>query len=321
MTMNEPIGGYFELELSRGREFHQNAIKLNSARHSLEYIIIVNNIQEIWLPHYSCDVLWEPCIRHQVNIRYYSINDHLEIDRSMMIPSDAYVVYTNYFGVKDVYVHSISKVYKNLIVDNAQAFFSLPISGVDTIYSARKFFGVPDGGYLYAKNSSSIKLELGSSLHKMTHLLLRIEKGAEGGYDKFRENDGKISDELLAEMSLITRRIMASIDYEHVHKIRISNFIYLHHGLKHMNLLDVEDCISNSCTPMVYPLRICNSGLRAKLIENRIFVAQYWPNVKQCVTEDSIEFKLVDQILPLPIDQRYSHEQMEFILRLVKENA
>lgn len=45
---------------------------------------------------------------------------------------------------------SYAKEYKNLIVDNVQAFYTKPIEGVDTIYTCRKFFGVPDGGYLYA---------------------------------------------------------------------------------------------------------------------------------------------------------------------------
>lgn len=38
---------------------------------------------------------------------------------------------------------------KNLIVDNVQVFYTPPIKGLDTIYTCRKFFGVPDGAYLY----------------------------------------------------------------------------------------------------------------------------------------------------------------------------
>lgn len=35
-----------------------------------------------------------------------------------------------------------------IILDNTQSFFQKPISGIDTIYSCRKYFGVPDGAYL-----------------------------------------------------------------------------------------------------------------------------------------------------------------------------
>lgn len=42
-----------------------------------------------------------------------------------------------------------SEKYSNLIVDNVQAFYTPPIKGLDTIYTCRKFFGVPDEAYLY----------------------------------------------------------------------------------------------------------------------------------------------------------------------------
>ncbi len=56
---------------------------------------------------------------------------------------------TNYFGIKDEFITSLSKQVSNLIVDNAQSFFSNPIENIDTFYSPRKFFGVSDGAYLY----------------------------------------------------------------------------------------------------------------------------------------------------------------------------
>ena len=34
-----PIGGYFELELPHGQEFHSNAIALNSGRFCFEYLL------------------------------------------------------------------------------------------------------------------------------------------------------------------------------------------------------------------------------------------------------------------------------------------
>ena len=38
---------------------------------------------------------------------------------------------------------------KNVIIDNVQAYFQRPIEGFDTLYSCRKYFGVPDGAVLY----------------------------------------------------------------------------------------------------------------------------------------------------------------------------
>jgi len=36
---NRAIGGYFELEIPKGKEYHSNEIRLNSDRHVLEYNI------------------------------------------------------------------------------------------------------------------------------------------------------------------------------------------------------------------------------------------------------------------------------------------
>ena len=35
-----PIGGYFELELRKGEEYHKEAIRLNSGRNAFEYVLL-----------------------------------------------------------------------------------------------------------------------------------------------------------------------------------------------------------------------------------------------------------------------------------------
>ena len=56
---------------------------------------------------------------------------------------------------------------------------------------------------------------------------------------------------------------------------------------------------------MVYPYLTEDSDLRQKLIDNKIFVAKYWPNVQEWAIDGSTERKLVSNLLPLPVDQRY----------------
>ena len=61
-------------------------------------------------------------------------------------------------------------VEKNLIIDNAQAFFAKPLLGIDTFYSPRKFVGVSDGGILATK-----KILEGVLKNEFTHAL-KIKK-------------------------------------------------------------------------------------------------------------------------------------------------
>ena len=54
------IGGYFELELASGKEYHPKAIRLNSGRNAFEFILSNNTYKRIFLPYYTCDVLLQP---------------------------------------------------------------------------------------------------------------------------------------------------------------------------------------------------------------------------------------------------------------------
>ena len=146
------IGGYFELELNRGVEYHKNAIKLNTGRNCLEYIIKTSGIQKIYIPAYTCNVIMEPIIKLKIKFEFYNIDENLEPIFNKDLSVNEALLYTNYFGIKDKSVKKLARIYKKkLIVDNSQSFFSKPYNILGTFYSPRKFFGVPDGGYLYCK--------------------------------------------------------------------------------------------------------------------------------------------------------------------------
>ena len=115
------IGGFFELELERGKELYTEAIRLNSARNCLRYLIRKRNIKKIQIPAYTCPVVWEVLEDEGCEIIYYEIDENMlpgvELDK------DVYVLYTNYFGVCFEQAQYISSKYKKVIIDNAQAFF------------------------------------------------------------------------------------------------------------------------------------------------------------------------------------------------------
>ena len=66
--------------------------------------------------------------------------------QGMNLDEDVFLYLINYYGqLEKNYVEELFAGHKRIIVDNAQDFFCKPIDGVDTIYTCRKFFGVPDG--------------------------------------------------------------------------------------------------------------------------------------------------------------------------------
>lgn len=311
-----PIGGFFELELNSGKEYHSTAVKLNLSRSGLEYIIRAKKIKKIFMPYYTCEVMISPLARTNTNFEFYHIDENFEpiFEYSNLIKTD-FFLYTNYFGIKDKFISKLADKKLNLIIDNSQSFFSKSIPEVDLIYSPRKFFGVPDGGYLYTNCLLHEKLELDNSSNRFKHLIGRIENGAEASYNFFKENDEETRNEPIKEMSNITRKLLSNIDYNRIAKIRKENFIFLHERLQVTNKVSFD--LTNESVPMVYPFLNDQENLRNDLIKNKIFVAQYWPNVLEWVKRESIEFEFATKMIFLPIDQRYNENDMNYITSFI----
>ena len=307
------IGGYFELELPFHKEYHCDAIALNTGRNCLEYILCVRNYSHVYLPYYTCSSILEPFKKLGVSYSFYHINIKLELELLPKLKTGEALLYTNYFGIKQEYVSYLASIYGDqLIVDNTQAFFSKPIPSIGTFYSCRKFFGVPDGAYLYCDKELDVKLEQDESWVRMNHLLKRIDLSPEEGYAEFKSNDKSLENQPIKIMSQLTRRIMQSIDYNGVAKCRQNNYKILCDTLNSTNEIDLS--FFNDTVPMAYPYLVKDENLRLRLIQNKIFVAQYWPNVLQWVKEDSKEYYFTTHLLPLPIDQRYGKEDIKRLL-------
>ncbi len=312
------IGGYFGLELNQGKSFHERAIELNTARNAFEYILKANNYYKVYLPYYTCEVMLEPLNKLNIPYEFYQIDKSFFPIFNEDIKEKEAFVYTNYWGINKHIVKILKNRFgNNLIVDNSQAFFDKPLENTDTFYSARKFFGVADGAYLYCKNKIDEDFPQDESYERMSHLVKRIDLSANQGYNDFKTNDDSLINQPIKKMSKLTKTILASIDYERIAEIRRYNFEFLHEKLKGLNELYFK--LDSESVPMVYPFLIKRDGLKQELINNKIFVATYWPMVKEKAPTDSFERYLYDYLHPLPVDQRYSISDMATIYKLIKD--
>ena len=312
----EPIGGYFELELRKGEHYHKDAIKLNTARNCFEYVLRVRHYSKVYIPYYTCEVMLEPIKKLGINYEFYHINELLEPVSFPELGREEAFLYTNYFGLKQGCVKLLVKKYgDHLIVDNAQAFFAEPIEGIDTFYSARKFFGVADGAYLYTDQQLVIDLDSDVSCDRMSHLLKRIDLSAEAGYLVFRNNDDSLCNQDIKLMSKLTEAILSGIDYESVKKQRRENYVFLDKSLTDSNLIHLE--LEDDAVPMVYPYLTDAVLLRQRLIDNKVFVATYWSSVRGWTTEGMLERELVDILFSIPCDHRFGESDLRRIISLI----
>lgn len=312
----EAIGGYFSLELPQREEYHKYAIRLNTGRNCLEYILRVRGYKKVFVPYYTCEAVMEPINKLGILYEFYHIDVHFEIRDRLTLKEGEALLYTNYFGLKQRYVEQLAEnTGTRLIVDNTQAFYAKPIPGIDTFYTCRKFFGVPDGAYLYCDKELDEEIEQDYSYDRVAHLVKRIDLSAEDGFKDFRRVDDGLDNQPIRKMSKLTQRMVQSIDYEAAAQRRRANFQMLHEALGKENNIDLP--LEDDTVPMVYPYLVPVDGLREKLIENKIFVARYWPNVLDWTTKDDIEYLLAYQMQPLPIDQRCSVVEMQIIIEIL----
>lgn len=305
------------MQLTPGSEYYPNLIRLNTGRNALEYILKQKGYTKIYIPYFTCDVLLEPLIRLNIEYRFYSINEQLEPVIDFVIEPHACFLYTDYFGVKQDAVKRLSKQIKHLIVDNSQSFFSEALPGVDTFYSCRKFFGVPDGAYLQIRKKLSRKLPVDSSINRFSHLIKSIEQGTEAGYADFKANNEDLENNEIRSMSLLTQKILSGIDYAECARIRKRNFDFLHKHLEAANLFKFD--IADDCVPMVYPFLHNARDLKVHLIQKKIFVATYWPNVFKWTNKKMYENYLARCLVPLPIDHRYNLQDMFYMLTILQQ--
>lgn len=324
--MISAIGGYFELaDLVEGGHFpHNDGVLLNTGRNALEYILrSIGEVKHIYLPYYTCEVVLEPLKKFKIPYTYYHINTDFEIADELNPREGEYIIANNYYGIKDAYIQKLAEKYGDqLIVDCAQAFFAKPIPGIKTFYSMRKYVGVADGGVAYLGNLPKEMIdveEVENTDDHDSHLFKRKQFGAEAGFADYQANEKKLDDQPIRLMSFQTKWILDHIDYEKVVARRRDNYKYLHKELCGKNELSLPFMHTFAC-PMVYPLMLkTDINLRKELIENKVFVARYWPNI---IIQNSFkaEFNLAMNVLPIPIDQRYNNEDMNKIIEVTKSN-
>ena len=313
--MARAIGGYFELENRFESEYYPNLIRLNTGRNCLEYILRARDYKKVYLPEYSCDAIMEPILKLGLEYEKYAITKQLEPEKLIHPKENEAFLAINYFGLKGRYMTYLTRRLHNLIIDNSQAFFEVPLKGFDTFYSARKFFGVADGAYLSTDNAPYMEFKQEVSWKRSEHLLRRLENGPNDGYRAFKRNEEYLQGKEIKLMSDLTYRILSGIDYSAVKGRRNRNFQYLHLKLKNLNGLSFND--SDIDGPMVYPFYVENDDLREELIQQNVYVASYWPNILEKMESDKLEYKLAKYLIPLPIDQRYGLLDMDRMCKLI----
>jgi len=309
------IGGFFGLDVvvNTPGGYHPHALALNTGRNALEYILRSRGYNKVYLPDLYCDVMLEPMHKLGIYYEFYQIRVDFTFQH-FILPEGACIVYINYFGVQQAYIESLRAQYPSLIVDNAQAFFEASLPNTDTYYSCRKFFGVPDGAYLYTSAVLSQHLATDISADRYRHLVGRTDISASTWYATYQQAEHSLCGQEILQMSPSTNALMQNISYAPLAAQRSANYQLLHKQLQSINQLSLPANSTGICYPLLYDVR-----LKSKLIQNKIFVPTYWPNVLNEANEGAAAYQLAQNLICIPIDHRYNVTDMEQIVKLILE--
>ena len=310
------IGGYIELDTYRLPMLHEDAIALNCGRNALAYLLKARNIKRLWVPRFICDSVTEVCEREGVPYSLYGIGMDFLPSEEIVLGDGEWLYFVNYYSQFDnEQIRQYTDKYKKVIVDNAQSYFQMPLPHVDTIYTCRKYFGVPDGAFLYSDAYLDQDLPMDESFERMRFLLGRYERSASEFYGEYVANNELFAAEPIKRMSKLTFNLLHGLDYEWIKSKREDHYRVLHDRLGSINNLK----LSSRPSTFMYPLFLDHgSEIRAQLQQKRIYIPILWPNVCDSCDEGEKEHQFARDILPLPIDQRYSIQDITYMTEVLQ---
>jgi dTDP-4-amino-4,6-dideoxygalactose transaminase len=309
----------------------------------------------ILLPDYMC---WDSMmpVFQDFNVKYASVNEHFVIETSVLenFISDQTlrsILLIDYFGLCDLrpQIKFIRELRPDILIliDAVQAFCSLVgvnnrYFGADAVVSSpRKVLPIPDGGLVIMEENVSLDFPLPSinSSERVAFYLAasvlreRFVKGqfdnsinniVEPLYVNFFNNHGKLIDSKIEAISPISMEILRRTNLRKIAKKRSKNFDWMQNSVREGR----GSCLIRSAFPetsgaaLAFPVKVTSAHrnkLREFLKHEGFFCPVHWPvpkNMMDNLGKDSI--KLSDELLSLPIDQRYSTKELSQLLDAIE---
>lgn len=315
-------GGFLPLELNQGQElftrYENTLLRFNSVKASLSYLLDRMICKRIYIPYYYCPSTADVIKKAKMEVYFYHVDDKL-MPVNVPDEQDSCILLVDYFGVRSEQIDMLARSYKRaeVIIDRAHSFYAEPIieQHIHNVYSAKKFFGVPDGSYLISINTIPSAQTPAKAYSYAGYLIVTYEEGTNAAYNMKKEADRVIADNYNC-MSKLAIGLLQNVDYEWVAERRKNNYRMLHDAFKDINQLELPD----ECIPYQYPLLIreYGSSVKQKLIEDRIFVSTLWLSEDLLNNGNAFELDMSRHCVFLPMDQRYDEQDMGYIAEKVK---
>lgn len=308
------LGGFFELELpAKGEPYHPTAQALASGRACFAALLDERPPRRVHVPFYVCDALLSPLRERGIPLAFYALDDGLEPSGLPPLAEDDLAVHVDYFGLKSRSVLGHwARDPEHVILDLVQSFYLRPPAGARGFNSARKWFGVPDGAFLFGAapgrwpRPENVRVD---------HLLNRLLGHQELAFRQFRESEAAVTT-TPGGMSLFSERLLGAVVHGDIAARRAASFDHFARILGPLNQLPlVRDA---DAVPFCYPFLPRRRLAHADFHREGVFLPQLWPEVLQREgPQFEFERRLARDLLPLPVDHRLTPSDCDRVIEIV----
>jgi hypothetical protein len=317
------IGGFFELELpSKGSMFHDQALALANGRVCFKVLLERVKPTKVFIPFYCCDSLILPLTEAAIPYEYYAINAAFDPVGIPLLGDSELFVYINYFGLKTQTSRKLSRLLEHqLVIDNTQAFFETTFGSSWSFNSVRKFFGVPDGGFLYSPQYLVDNYK--PNEHIVTeHLWLGLFGKQEDAHEYFALSEAMQTLEVKG-MSNLTKQILYAVKFPEVVRARRKYFKFIDRMLRPLNQLPFTllNTLSEA-VPYCYPFLPHKKIDKKAFYDEKVFLPSLWDDVLKRDTEGyAFEKMISNDLIALPVDHRLNEQDLQRMISIVNSHC
>jgi hypothetical protein len=286
----------------------------------------------IWVPSYVCPSVGAAIAGAGLAASIYPDRPGLRTWSAPPTPvAEDMVVVMHYFGLINRaacgWLDSRPNREWGLLEDCVQAPYSAGagVRGDYAIASLRKWWPAPDGAVVCSRQPIAVPGLSPPDEHYVSQRLSAKLLGGNHGYGARYLKWIEESEHLLAhaeprQVSWISRHLLASVDPQSAAAARRDNWSVLLEGLGTVERIrPVFDALAAGEVPLGFPVLVgegLRDGLRAFLLDRQVFCPIHWKLTDAPFPADRA---LADQMLTIPLDQRYGAGDMQVVLSHIRE--
>ncbi len=337
--MAKIIGGSFGLHIepddgaSAPPFMPDGCLCLINARSCIRRVIESLRPGNVWCPSYLCHTIID-AIPPGHSAQFYGVDSGLTINSADWLDSvqrGDLVIFIDYFGFdSDPFFLKRAKERDAYVLEGASQALLSAHDGRDAdyvVYSPRKFVGVPDGGIVTFRYDMQA-LDAGNDafpdkwwVESLRASMMRREfdlyDGQENWFDMKQRAESSMPTGNYAMSQLSQALLRHHFNYSAIARQRRHNYQTLADLLPRYALFP---WLPEGVVPLGFPIRLKERDrIRHALFSHGIYPPVHWPIqgiVPHSFTDSHI---LAREIMTLPCDQRYGHDDMVWMAHVLQE--